>query len=284
MKPPVFEYERPETVEEAVSLLARHGEDAKVLAGGQSFVPMLNLRLARPGVVIDIGRLDLRHVEVSGDGLRLGALVRHRQVETDPLVATATPLLAQAAPHIGHLSIRNRGTVGGSVAHADSTAEVSLCALAAGAEIIVANSQGRRAIAADGFFLGPFTTVLEPEDLLVQLRFPRARAGDRHGFAEVSRRSGDFALAAAGFVVGAPGAGASVRVAVVGAGPVPTLVTLPGPPPETAEDLDDLADGIVVRLAGDGRSALPPFRRRLLRSVIVDAGVRAMNFQKEDVA
>lgn len=283
MKPPVFEYERPRTVAEAVDLLAEHGDEAKVLAGGQSFIPMLNLRLARPSVVVDIGELDLSTVEVTGNELALGALVRHRQIEIDPVIASAVPLLAQAAPHIGHLSIRNRGTVGGSIAHADSTAELSLCSLATGSNFVVENQQGRRTISAEGFFQGPFTTVLEPEDLLVQLQIPRAQTGDRHGFAEVSRRSGDFALAAAGVVV--PGRTAMpLRVAVVGAGPAPSLVTLPVSRPECKADLHDLASTVIHQLAADLGGALPAYRRQLLTSVIVDAGARAMSFEEEGVA
>lgn len=284
MKPPVFEYERPGSVAEATALLAQHGEEGKVLAGGQSFVPMLNLRLARPGVVVDIARLDLRTVEVRGDILELGALVRHRDAEIDPVIASAVPLLAQAAPHIGHRSIRNRGTLGGSIAHADSTAEVSLCALATDATIVVANDEGVRELPVDNFFLGPFTTVLEPEDLVVQLKFPRIAAGERHGFAEIARRSGDFALAAAGVVVPSRNAGADLRVAVVGAGPAPRLVRLSGSDrPEKAGDLEALAADVVEKLESE-TGAQQTFQRGLIRAVVIDAFARAMKFEKEVAA
>lgn len=273
MKPPRFEYEVPETVEQAVGLLAQLGDEAKVLAGGQSFVPMLNLRLARPGTVIDIRKLPLDYLKVDDEQLRVGALVRHKQLESDPLVAVAANVFAQAAPHIGYISIRNRGTFGGSLAHADSTAEISLCSLAMGATVVARSSQGDREIPIEEFFLGPFTTALEPEELLTEVKIPRMADGDRHGFAELARRSGDFALAAAAVVI--PRAEGSIRISVVGPGPTPQLVTLPvGATPAGLTDLEGLADATVAELARMNES-MSDLEKRSAKAVVVDALAKA---------
>lgn len=197
MKPAAFEYHAPETIDEVCGLLAAYGDEAKVLAGGQSLVPMLALRLTRFEHLVDVNRV----AELGGFARENGTLVvragtRQRMMERDPAIATAAPLLARATPLIGHFQIRNRGTVGGSLAHADPASEYPAVAVALGAELELAGPNGaRRRVAADDFFVGTWTTAVEPDELLVAARFPVWPA--RSGFAieEVARRHGDFALA-----------------------------------------------------------------------------------------
>jgi aerobic carbon-monoxide dehydrogenase medium subunit len=206
VKPVPFEYSRPETLEEALALLAAH-EDAKPLAGGQSLVPMLNFRLARPAVLVDLGEIDeLAGVRVDDGALVVGAMTRQWDLEHSP---AAPPLLREALAYVGHTATRCRGTVGGSLAHADPTAELPVCALALGAELVTS----RRVIPAEEFFVSVFTTALEPDELLVEVRFP-APAGPT-AFLEHSHRHGDFAVVCV--------ARAGDRIAVGGVGPIPML-------------------------------------------------------------
>lgn len=280
MKPPPFDYRRPQDLDEALALLADDSADVKVLAGGQSLVPMLNLRLARPDILVDIGRLPLTGLTSIDDHLCVGALVTHRRVETDPLVQAEAPLFAKAARHVGHLAIRERGTIGGSLAHADSAAEFALCAVATDATLVAASAEGRRAIPAEEFFLGPFSTVLEPAEVLVEIHIPGDVQTRPQGFAELARRSGDFALAAAGVVFADPGAGGPTRVAVVGATPSPLLLTRNlGVGDVNGADLADIVDDLVqeVPFAGDA----PDFLRGAVRSVITEALWDAVLERKE---
>ena len=212
MKPPPFDYVRAQSIEHALDLLAEHGDEAKVVSGGQSLIPLLNLRLARPSVLVDLGDLPMGQVERAGDRLTTGALVRHRTLCEDADVAAANPLLAAAARFIGHTAIRNRGTVGGSIAHADPAAELPLVAVTCDATVLVRSATGAREIAAQDFFAGPFMTALEPEEIVYGLRWPVLGAGDTWGFSEIAERAGDFADAAAAVVVRASGS----RVAVAG--------------------------------------------------------------------
>jgi carbon-monoxide dehydrogenase medium subunit len=198
MKPPPFEYAAPESVDDAVALLAEAGDEAKILAGGQSLVPLLALRLASPGLLVDVGRITgLDGVDVQADGhVTIGALARQRAVERHPDVTLRVPLVAQAIPLIGHAAIRNRGTIGGSLAHADPAAELPMVALAADAVVVVLGPSGERTIAAADLFAGYLSTTIEPDEMLVGVRFPPwpARAGS--DVEEFSRRHGDFAVAA----------------------------------------------------------------------------------------
>jgi carbon-monoxide dehydrogenase medium subunit len=179
MKPPPFEYHAVDSAEDAVDLLAEHGEDAKVLAGGQSLVPLLALRLARPEHLIDINRVgELASVRDCG-GLRLGALVRHRGVERSTAVAAANPLLATAVRFIGHAAIRNRGTIGGSIAHADPAAELPAVLLALDGEVEATSQRGARRVGASDFFIGYLTTALAPDELLTAVHFPAWVPGAR---------------------------------------------------------------------------------------------------------
>jgi len=226
VKPAPFEYTRARTIDEALGWLAADAE-AKVLAGGQSLVPMMNLRLARPSRLIDINPVaDLAGVAAAPDGgLVIGALTRHTELVTSSLVRQRAPLLAAAAIHVGHRAIRNRGTLGGSLAHADPAAELPAAVLALAATLVVAGPGGRRRIAADDFFLGPFATALAADEILVEIEVPPQR-GAAWGFAEVARRAGDFAIAGVCGVLGGEGPPrASARLVAFGADDRPIRLT-----------------------------------------------------------
>ena len=198
MKPASFDYHRPGTVEEVVGLLAELGEDAKILAGGQSLVPMLSMRLAYFDHLIDISRLpELQGIEVRSGQLWIGAGVTEAEVGSNAQVRHDVPLLTLATPFVGHPQIRNRGTVGGSVAHADPAAEMPGIVVACDAEIAVIGKAGARTIKAGEFFEGPLMTVLAPDEIIVEIKLPAWPSARRWGFQEFARRRGDFALAAA---------------------------------------------------------------------------------------
>jgi aerobic carbon-monoxide dehydrogenase medium subunit len=196
MKPAVFEYFAPATLDETLELLHEHGDEAKILAGGQSLMPLMNLRLARPKVIVDINRLSgLDEIASTADGgLAIGALTRLRAVEKSALVREQNPLLAAAMPLIGHFQIRNRGTIGGSLAHADPAAELPALAVLLGCEFSLARKSGVRVVPAADFFLGYMATAIDPSELLTEIRFPGWRPGTVWAFDEISRRKGDFAL------------------------------------------------------------------------------------------
>jgi aerobic carbon-monoxide dehydrogenase medium subunit len=197
MKLPPFDYACPATIPEAVQLLASH-DDAKVLAGGQSLVPMLAFRLAHPSLLVDLRKLaELRQIRISERGVALGAMVRWRDIEDDARLAAAHPLLKAAISHVAHYQIRNRGTVGGSIAHADPAAEMPGIAITCDAEIAVVGKAGARVIQAADFFQGPLMTALTPDEIITEVRLPAWPARRRWGFQEFARRRGDFAMAAA---------------------------------------------------------------------------------------
>jgi 2-furoyl-CoA dehydrogenase FAD binding subunit len=197
MKPAAFRYERPESVEEAVELLREHGDEAKVLAGGQSLVPMLNMRLARPSVLVDVNRLPLGDVARDDGTIRVGATVRQADRRLLEI-----PLLSECLPHVGHFVTRNRGSVGGSIAHADAAAELPLALTALGGSVV---TSAGRTIPAEKFFLTHFTTALEPGELLVETIWPAAQPDHRYAFEEFALRHGDFALCMAAAVAGPDG-------------------------------------------------------------------------------
>jgi aerobic carbon-monoxide dehydrogenase medium subunit len=220
MKLPPFEYARPATVAEAVALLAAHGGDAKPLAGGQSLVPMLAFRVAAPSLVVDLGKLtELKQIDISDKGVTLGAMVRWRDILDDARLRAAQPLLVAAISHVAHYQIRNRGTVGGSVAHADPAAEMPCIAVTCEAEIAAIGQSGRRTIAAADFFLGPLMTTLKPDEIITEIRLPPWSPQRRFGFAEFARRQGDFALAGAALFYDrdADGRARNAHVGVIGA-------------------------------------------------------------------
>jgi CO/xanthine dehydrogenase FAD-binding subunit len=225
VKPAPFAYYDPTTIDEAVSLLAEHGSEAKVLAGGQSLMPLLNMRLARPAVVVDVNRVDgLDYIRQENGGLAIGALTRQRSIERSDVVARTQPLLAGATRLIAHPQIRNRGTVGGSIAHADPAAEYPAVALALDAEMRVAGPRGARAIQAEEFFVTYLTTALEPDELVTEVRLPALPPRTGWSVMELSRRHGDFALAgvAATLTLASNGECARARIVLFGFGVGPT--------------------------------------------------------------
>ena len=224
MKPPLFDYACPESLDEAVAFLASHGGDAKILAGGQSLVPLLNFRMLRPALLVDINRLaELDFLEGTQDGgLRIGALTRHHTLEMSPLVAERFPLLGAAMTHVAHLAIRNRGTIGGSLSHADPAAELPMMALLLDAEIGTQSPGGARRHKAEDFFTGPLSTVLTDDEIVTEIHLPGLPPQTGWGFEEFSLRSGDFAIAAASAAVTlADGKIAGARLAVTGVDDTP---------------------------------------------------------------
>lgn len=222
MKPARFEYVAPATVDAAVeALLAANGE-GKVIAGGQSLLPLLNFRMARPAVLVDLnGIKELSFIELRGDRVAIGALTRHREIEQSPLIASKLPVMAAAMRHVAHLAIRNRGTIGGSLSHADPAAELPMLSLFYDAALSVQGPAGRRSIAAADFIVDALTNCLEPEEIVVEIEFP-VLCHDGWAFEEVARRFGDFALASIAVSVRRNGAGIEdARVAVMGVANTP---------------------------------------------------------------
>lgn len=256
MKAPSFAYARPRSLAEAFDMLDTHGDGAKILAGGQSLLASLNMRLSSPDVLVDItGVPGLTGVRVEGTTLRIGALTTHAEIERSPEIAKHLPLLAQAVPHIAHVAIRNVGTFGGSVALADPAAEYPACALALDATLVIASRKGERRVAARDFFRGLYDTALEPRELLVAGEFP-LRTGCRSAFLELARRHGDYAIVglAAHARVNA-GKLADVRLAFLGAGDRPMLAT------EAANAVEGRApDAAAIKAAQDAiaRDLDPP--------------------------
>jgi carbon-monoxide dehydrogenase medium subunit len=224
MKLPAFEYACPATLAEAVALLASHDGEAKALAGGQSLMPMMAFRVAQPSLLVDLRKLsDLKGIRISDQGVRLGALARWRDIQDDLRLMAAHPLLKAAIAHVAHYQIRNRGTVGGSLAHADPAAEMPGIAVTCEAEIAVAGKSGARAIKASDFFLGALTTALKPDEIITEVRLPHWPAGRHFGFQEFARRRGDFAMAgiAAFYDTDASGKAQNAHVGVIGVGDRP---------------------------------------------------------------
>lgn len=222
MKPPKFDYFAPDSVESALALIAELGDDARFLAGGQSLVPMMNFRVAAPSALIDLnGVADLRGIRIDDDDrLHIGAMTRTRELETDALIAHANPLLHAAVPNIAHMQIRNRGTIGGSLAHADPAAELPGIVLACGADIHTVGPGGRRSVAAADFFEGIFETALQDGEMISEIVFPTWPAARCWAFDEISRREGDFAMVgiAAWFDLDTAGKIAASGLAAIGAG------------------------------------------------------------------
>ncbi|MGH7516428.1 MAG: FAD binding domain-containing protein [Gemmatimonadales bacterium] len=227
MKPAPFDYYRPGSLEEALALFAELGDEAKALAGGQSLVPAMNFRLARPGVLVDLnGVASLSSIEESRDGgIRIGAMTRQRAVERSRAVASRAPLLAEAMPWIAHPQIRNRGTIGGSLAHADPAAELPAVMLALDARFVVQSQLGTRTIPASDFFTGILSTALAAEELLTGVEIPPRAPRSGHAFVEVARRHGDYALVgvAAEVVLDERGVCAGAWIALLSVGDVPML-------------------------------------------------------------
>lgn len=291
MKPAPFAYHAPSSVEEALSLLADlREEDAKVLAGGQSFMPLLNMRLARPSHLVDInGVNEIGFVRPADDGgLVIGAMARHRALERSAEVAARAPLLAEALPLVGDRQIRFRGTLGGSLAHADPAAELPTVAVALDAEVLIGHRSGRRTVPASEFFLGFLTTVLQPDELLLEVRLPAPEPGTGYAFLELARQLGAFAIASAAAAMTLEGdliAGA--RLCLGGVGPTPirarraeealrgqrvTSETVAMAAHLAAEDTDP--DGDVHGSAAYRREMAEVYARRALHLAASRAGAR----------
>ena len=269
MKPAPFQYQAAKSAAEAVELLARHGDEAKVLAGGQSLVPMLNLRLARPGVLVDINdAADLDYLREADGVLAVGALVRQRKLER--WAADRAPLIAEALRLVGHVAIRNRGTAVGSLAHADPASELPALLLCLDGTVVARRAGGERLIPATDLYLAPLTTSLAADEIAVEARFTLPPAGAGWGFAEVARRHGDFALAGAVAVVwcGADGRVAGARVGFFGVGSTPVRgaaaeAALTGEMPTPAR-LQEAARAAAAALSPDGDlHATADYRRRV---------------------
>jgi 2-furoyl-CoA dehydrogenase FAD binding subunit len=262
VKPAPFDYVRAETLDEALDVLAREGGEARVLAGGQSLLPMLNMRLARPQVVVDIMRVPaLKTVEDRGGSLVVHAGVRQVTVERRPGLAKSQPLLAAALAWIGHAQTRSRGTFCGSVAHADPSAELPLVLTALGGEIHLRSRRAARKVAAEAFFAGMMVTDRHDDELIEAVSFPNARPGTGYAFREIGRRHGDFAIVACAAVVD----GASARLAIGGVADRPTVKTLPLPGSAGLDEaLDDFAWSLEAR---DDLHASARYRRELVRQL-----------------
>ena len=268
-----FEYVAPATVEEALGVLAEHGDEAKVLAGGQSLVPLLNYRLAKPRVVVDVNGLPLDGVRVKTDRLRLGALTRHATLQESDEIAGACPVLREAAALIGNVRVRTLGTVGGSLAHGDPAAELPMAMVALDARIGIAGRAGRRTVAARDFFTGYLTTALAPDELLTEIEIPTTRD---MGWAveEISRRAGDFAIVAVTALIRLDGRGRvdDARLAFAGVGPAPVRVPsaedlLRGAEP-TAESTGQAADAARDALAPESDVFVSGAYSRFLAGVL----------------
>jgi carbon-monoxide dehydrogenase medium subunit len=281
MKLPYFEYEAPATVAEAVELLTKHQDEASVLAGGQSLIPLLALRLARPALIIDINGLgELSGVTVSDGRVAIGALTREYAAEESETVAETVPLLAAALPLIGHEAIRSRGTIGGSLAHADPAAELPAVARALDAEFVVRSQSGDRVIPAGEWFEGYLTTARSADEILVEVRFPAAARGTGVAFQEVARRHGDFAIVgvAASLTV-ADGTISDARLAFAGVSDVPVRAAeaeelLAGERP-SAELFEEAAIRATAGLEPPGDLHGSPDYRKKVAATLVRRGLQA---------
>jgi carbon-monoxide dehydrogenase medium subunit len=226
VKPAPFAYKKVRTLKEAVTLLAKHKDNARLLAGGQSLIATLNMRLSAPSLLIDINGIEgLDGIAKKGKFVEVGALARHAQVERSAVIARYAPLIALAMPHIGHAAIRNRGSFGGSIAFADPAAELPACLLAMGGEVDIASAKGNRKVKADAFFKGLFETALRPNEIVTAVRIPVADKNTRVGFAELARRHGDYAIVGLAASARTNGKGlADVRLAYFGVGDTPIRV------------------------------------------------------------
>ena len=283
MKPPPFDYMDPRSLDEAVGLLAEHGDDGKILAGGQSLVPLLNFRLAQPSVIVDVNRVvELSYLRRSNGRLRIGAMCRQTRLEQSPVTREGWGLLGDALALVAHPQIRNRGTVGGSAAHADPAAELPVAFSALEASFTARSSRGERVLDADEFFVTHLTTALEPDELLVEVEVPPVAEGTGHAFTEYSRRHGDFALGGAAVLYTKNGDGTctDARIAMLGAADTP-LRAREAEAALRGQKLDDDVAAEAAKLAardieptGDihGSSA---YRKRLIEAMVRRALLQA---------
>ncbi|WP_159952958.1 FAD binding domain-containing protein [Rhizobium sp. 18065] len=262
MKPASFDFLCPDTLEEALSALAEGGGEARVIAGGQSLVPMLNMRLARPGLLVDIMRLEaLRRIETSGDEITVGAGVRQAELEAWTNLSCDLPLLAAAFPWLGHVQTRARGTVCGSVAHADPSAELPLSLVTLGGSVSLRSRKQKRKVKADDFFIGMMATDLAEGEMIEAVHFPKARPGSGYAFREIGRRHGDFAIVACAAVADEKG----LRLGIAGVDDRPRVFALPALDDVQFDDaLNDIAWSLNAR---DDIHASARYRRELVRNL-----------------
>jgi carbon-monoxide dehydrogenase medium subunit len=262
MKPAKFDYHAPADVDEALALLTRYGGDAKVLAGGQSLVPLLNFRLSRPAALVDLNRIQaLAYIRAHDGEVRLGAMTRQRTIEFSPVIAERVPLLTEATRLVGHLPIRSRGTIGGSLAHADPSAEYPTVLVALGGSVVARGPRGERVLGAGELFQSYLTTSLEADEILVEVRLPAMPAGAGYAFEELARRHGDFALVGIAAVITRAGARCTMaRLATAGTGPVPLRL-------RAAEE--------ILERDGLGDAAIEAAARRATELVNPDADLHA---------
>ena len=262
MKPPKFDYHAPTTVDEALALLGRYGGEAKLLAGGQSLMPLLNFRLSRPAALVDLNRIpSLAWVREADGQVRFGAMTRQRTIEFSPVVKARVPLLAEATRWVAPLPIRTRGTIGGSIAHADPSAEYPAVLTALEGEVVARGPRGERVIGAKDLFKTYLTTSLEPDEILVEVRLPATPAGAGSALEEFARRQGDFAIVAIACVVARQGERCTLaRLATAGTGPVPLRL-------RAAEE--------ILEREGLGQAALDAAARRAAELVSPDADIHA---------
>ena len=262
MKPAKFDYVRADSIDDACAVLAEYGDDARILAGGQSLLPMLNMRLAQPRVLVDISQMaTLNFIRVEDESLCIGASVTQASLEWRDNLATELPLVSQAFPHISHFQIRNRGTVCGSIAHADPSAELPLCLLALGGDIVLRSKRGTRNVSADNFFLGTLRTAREGDEFIEAVRYPLAKPNQRFAFEEFSMRHGDYAIVSVAAVADETG----LRIAVGGVADRPVSQYWRGVSGNDIETL--LRDFSALLDAQDDQHATAQYRRHLVRAL-----------------
>ena len=262
MKPAAFDYLRPADLDEALAALHEHGADAKVMAGGQSLMPMLNMRLLAPGVIVDIADLEpLRSISASNGAIEIGAATTQAALGEWPDLAAKSPLLAKALPNIGHFQTRNRGTVCGSLAHSDPSSELPLCLATLGGEVVLQDRDGTRNVAAADFQTAMLTTDCGPQEMVVAARFPVAVPGSGYAFAEITRRHGDFAIVALAAIVD----GDTIRLGVGGVADTPQVRDWQG---LSGDGLDDALNAFAWEMGGsDDVHATARYQREIVRRI-----------------
>jgi carbon-monoxide dehydrogenase medium subunit len=286
LKAPDFSYFRPETLQQALDALSHHGDGAVVLAGGQSLMAMLNLRVAAADVLVDINRIPgLDTIRGDGDDITIGALTRYAQLQASPLVTEHLPLLSEALPHVAHEAVRNRGTLGGSLALADPAAEIPACCLALDARVVVAGPRGKREVRMEDWFRGVYETALEAGELIVEVRVPKRTTNSVVRFTELARRRGDFAVAGVALIASLhEGVLRNVRIALLGVADRPVLAyrvmtALEGASLE-AIDADAAAKAVEVDIDPLDDPAYPAAYRRQAINVLLQRALKSLEVKR----